>query len=112
MNRLISYDDKENIVVIISRIVQDKNLEKLKHILDNIDCEHYLIGFAPNVDYLNNIKRLLPKSTIITNATEQEKNEVLKKSKIFLNTSEEESFGLVFTETMSYGLIPIAHNSG
>jgi glycosyltransferase involved in cell wall biosynthesis len=36
----------------------------------------------------------------------------LKKTNVFLNTSENETFGMVFPEAMAYGLVPIAHMSG
>jgi len=40
------------------------------------------------------------------------KNEYLRRAKIFLNTSENESFSLVIIEAMAYGALPIAHDSG
>jgi len=40
------------------------------------------------------------------------KNDYLRRAKIFLNTSENEPFGLVIVEAMAYGTLPIVHNSG
>jgi len=40
------------------------------------------------------------------------KNNYLRRAKIFLNTSENEPFGLVIIEAMAYGVLPIAHNLG
>ena len=54
----------------------------------------------------------MKKTKIILNASEDVKNEYLRRAKIFLNTSENESFSLVIIEAMAYGALPIAHDSG
>ena len=103
---------KENIIVTVSRIHPDKKLEKLAEILEGLNYKHYLIGFEYNRNYTDKLKNLLPNSEFIINATEEQKNNILKRAKIFLNTSEYDIFLLTIPEALSYGLVPIAHNSG
>ena len=108
----IDFSLKENIIVTVSRIIPDKKLEKLAEILEGLNYKHYLIGFEYNRNYTDKLKNLLPNSEFIINATEEQKNNILKRAKIFLNTSEYDTFPLTIPEALSYGLVPIAHNSG
>ena len=108
----VDFSLKENIIVTVSRIHPDKKLEKLAEILEGLNYKHYLIGFEYNRNYTDKLKELLPNSEFIINATEEQKNDILKSAKVFLNTSEYDIFLLTIPEALSYGLVPIAHNSG
>ncbi|MGC9193758.1 MAG: glycosyltransferase [Thermoplasmata archaeon] len=106
------FSEKENIIVTVSRIATEKKLEKLITITENLPYKHYLIGFSTDKPYTEKLKLLLKNTTLILDASEEVKNNYLRRAKIFLNTSENEPFGLVLIEAMSHGAIPIAHNSG
>ena len=80
--------------------------------MEDIPYQHYPIGFSTDLLYLEKIKTQLKKTKIILDAPEDVKNDYLRRAKIFLNTSENEPFGLVIIEAMAYGVLPIAHNSG
>jgi len=106
------YSDKEDIIVTVSRISPEKKLDKILKIMDNLPYPHYLIGFSGDKLYLEKIRTQLKKTKIILDAPEDVKNDYLRRAKIFLNTSENEPFGLVIVEAMAYGVLPIAHKSG
>ena len=105
-------DKKEQIVITISRISPEKNLESLENILRGIECRHFIIGYCSDFKYLNYLRSLLPNSKIIPNGTEEEKYNLLKKARILIHPSINEPAGMVYMEAMSYGVIPIAHDSG
>lgn len=48
----------------------------------------------------------------IVNASQQEKDRILRESKFFLHTTIKEPFGLVTIEAMAMGCIPVVHDSG
>lgn len=108
----VSFDEKENIIVTVSRIVPEKNLERLCRILENIGYQHFLIGFSFDDKYVKKLVKLLPKTNFIINATQEKKISVLKKAKVFLMTSEGEAFGLVLLESLAYGVAPVVPRSG
>ncbi len=106
------YSDKEDIIVTVSRIASEKKLDKILKIMENLPYPHYLIGFSTDRLYLEKLRTQLKKTKIILDAPEDVKNDYLRRAKIFLNTSENEPFGLVIVEAMAYGVLPIAHKSG
>ena len=108
----LKYSDKENIIVTVSRIASEKKLEIIIKIKEYIPYEHYLIAFSTDLLCLEKLKNQVKKTKIIINASEDVKNEYLRRAKIFLKTSENESFSLVIIEAMAYGVFPIAHDSG
>jgi len=108
----LKYSDKENIIVTVSRIASEKKLEIIIKIKEYIPYEHYLIAFSTDLLCLEKLKNQVKKTKIIINASEDVKNEYLRRAKIFLKTSENESFSLVIIEAMAYGVLPIAHDSG
>jgi glycosyltransferase involved in cell wall biosynthesis len=66
-----------------------------------------------SIPYLNRLKNKAPKNvTFHVNATENQKMEILKRSKILIHSFKGEHFGIALIEAMSAGLIPISHNSG
>ena len=66
-----------------------------------------------NISYLNRLKNKASKNvTFHVNATENQKMEILKKSKILIHSFKGEHFGIALIEAMSAGLIPVSHNSG
>ncbi|MEM0136067.1 MAG: glycosyltransferase [Thermoplasmatales archaeon] len=109
----IEIKDKEKpLILTISRISREKNLEAIQNIIKGIRCEHIIIGYCSDFKYLETLKFLLPNSKIIANATSEEKNAMLRKARILLHTAINEPAGLVYMEAMSFGVIPLAHDSG
>jgi glycosyltransferase involved in cell wall biosynthesis len=105
-------EEKEDIIVTISRISREKNLESLSEIVKDLDYPHYIIGYCDDLNYLEFLKRNIPNSTILTNVDEETKIKLLRKSKILLHTAISEPAGIIYMEALSFGTIPIAHNSG
>jgi alpha-1,2-mannosyltransferase len=65
------------------------------------------------ISYLEGLKNKASKNVIFhVNASIDEKNEVLKRSKILIHSFKGEHFGVAIIEAMSAGLLPITHNSG
>ena len=65
------------------------------------------------ISYLNRLKNKAPKNvTFYVNATENQKMEILTRSKILIHSFKGEHFGIALIEAMSAGLIPVSHNSG
>ncbi len=108
----VRFSEKEDIIVTVARISPEKKLERLQEILKDLKYKHYLIGFETDTKYTKKIERMLPNTQIIINATEKEKNIILKKAKIFINTSENESAAMTLVEALAYGVVPLAHDSG
>jgi len=97
----LKYSNKENIIVTVSRIASEKNLEIIIKIMEYVPYEDYLIGLPTDLLRLEKLKNQLKKTKIILNASEDVKNEYLRRAKIFLNTSENEPFCLVIIEAMA-----------
>ena len=108
----VSFEEKENIIVTVSRLFPEKNLERLRRILNKVEYKHYLIGFASNYTYVDKLSKMLPRTTLIINASQEEKLSILKNAKVFLMTSEGESFPLVLIESLALGVAPVAPRSG
>ncbi len=104
--------EKEDLIITISRIAREKKLDKIGEILNGLPFKHILIGFSSDKEYLEEIRKSLKNTIIIPDAPEELKNQYLKKAKIFLNTSENEPFGMVLVEALSYGVVTISHCSG
>lgn len=109
---VVNIMEKEDIILTIARINRDKNLEAIGTILEKLPYAHYLIGFSDNPVYLDWLRKKLTKTIIIPNATEEQKDDLLRRAKILLHPAMYETAPVVFMEAMSYGVIPIAHKSG
>ncbi len=65
------------------------------------------------ISYLNRLKNKAPKNvTFHVNVTENQKMEILTRSKILIHSFKGEHFGIALIEAMSAGLISVSHNSG
>ncbi|MEM0135904.1 MAG: glycosyltransferase, partial [Thermoplasmatales archaeon] len=87
---------KENIILTISRISPEKNFEALYQIVSGIGFKHYLIGYCNDFKYLESLKKSIPESIVIPNATEDQKTDLLKRAKILLHTAINEPAGMVY----------------
>lgn len=100
----------------LGRFVPEKKYDTIIQIAkERPQLKFELIGGVAEdkISYLNNLKNKAPKNvTFHVNATESQKMEILKRSKILLHSFKGEHFGIALIEAMSAGLIPITHNSG
>ena len=119
--KLTDFFNKKNFVVSIGRfdtnkdqISQIKIAQKNPHLLFNI-C-----GYTPNSqsnNYFNDCESLIRGRKIsnvrlVKNATSEELEKILIKSKFFLHTMKDEPFGLGTVEAILHGCIPLVHASG
>jgi glycosyltransferase involved in cell wall biosynthesis len=100
----------------LGRFVPEKEYETILQIArQRPQLKFELIGGVAEdkISYLNNLKNKASKNvTFHVNATENQKMEILKRSKILVHSFKGEHFGIALIEAMSAGLIPISHNSG
>jgi len=103
-------------VCTLGRFVPEKEYETiLKIAKERPQLKFELIGGVAEdkVSYLNSLKNKAPKNvTFNVNVTDNQKMEILKKSKILIHSFKGEHFGIALIEAMSAGLIPVSHNSG
>lgn len=106
--------ERENIILTISRISQEKNIELVGRLSEVVDAKFIVIGFVTNsnIRYLAKLKRDFPKLTIFTNVSAEEKLNWLRKAKILLHTALNEPYGMTKIEGMAAGCVPLVHNSG
>ena len=105
-------------VCTLSRFVPEKEYDTILQIAkQRPQLKFELIGSVADIkfynSYLDSLKNKASKNvTFHVNATENQKIEILKRSKILLHSCKGEPFGIALIEAMSAGLIPISHNSG
>lgn len=106
--------ERENIILTISRISREKNIELVGQLSNTIDVKFVVIGFitSKNQKYLEKLKRDFPKLTILTNVSAEEKLRYLRKAKILLHPAINEPYGMTKIEGMAAGCVPLVHNSG
>lgn len=111
-----NYDKKEKIVLYVGRLFnENKRVDRLLNIWKKIECknkEWYLniIGDGEDREMLYDLSKSLNlKRVNFLGATNPEEN--YKKASIFCMTSSYESFGMVLTEAMQFGVVPILFNS-
>ena len=108
--------DNKTTVCSLGRFVPEKKYDLILQIAkQRPQLKFELIGGVAEdkISYLNNLKNKASKNvTFHVNATENQKMEILKRSKILLHSFKGEHFGIALIEAMSAGLIPISHNSG
>lgn len=118
-----TYDSKENLIITVGRIgTYQKNNEVLLESISKIDLldwKVYLIGpiekeFNTYIEnYYLTYPHLKNKVLFLGNVTnKKELYEYYNKAKIFCLTSRDESFGLVYTEAISYGNFIVSTDVG
>lgn len=111
---------RENRVVTIGRISDDKNLGIIPQIaqLTNKEICFTILGHLDSKKTLDTLRnqithlKLSDRVKIMTNITRKELRNILLKSKVYLHTKINEHFGISIVEAMSLGCIPVVHNSG
>ncbi len=104
----------------MARISGEKNLEIIPHIasLTRKGITFIIIGLLDSKHILSSLKDLKKKLNvdnrvrILTNVKRDKLNQILLNSKIFLNPSINEHFGISIVEAMSLGCVPLVHDSG
>lgn len=112
-------NDRQNNVVTISRIKEEKMLTMIPIIAKSVEnVNFYIIGLLDSINEYQKIKYLINKLKlsnrvkILPNASRSELIYLLQNSKIYLHTMIGEHFGISIIEGMASGCIPIVHNSG
>jgi glycosyltransferase involved in cell wall biosynthesis len=112
----IKIEQDTKTVCSLGRFVPEKEYDTILQIAkERPQLKFELIGgvTVDKISYLNRLKNNAPKNvTFHVNATESQKTEILKRSKILIHSFRAEHFGIALIEAMSAGIIPISHNSG
>jgi hypothetical protein len=129
---LIKYEKQKNSFVMVGRIFEystianNKHFDKIIKVLNNFkeyDYELNIIGSVKSENWYNYLIELIgdnSKIKIHRDISDNDKNNILKKSKYFVqltgfeeNTpSTQEHFGISIIEGINYNCIPISHNGG
>jgi glycosyltransferase involved in cell wall biosynthesis len=118
IKKKIEKEDTELMMTVCSlgRFVPEKEYETILQIAkQRPQLKFELIGGVAEdkISYLDSLKNKASENvTFHVNATENQKLEILKRSKILLHSFKGEHFGIALIEAMSAGLIPVSHNSG
>jgi len=117
MNRAV----REDIVVTVSRIDKEKNLDIIPQLARYCpDTKFAILGATDSssewykAQIVEESKRLdvEDRVLILANATDAQKTELFSRAKIYLHTMVDEHFGMSIIEAMSAGLMPLVHESG
>ena len=114
----IRRNNREKIIVTITRIAPGKQLETIPLIASKVkDAKFILAGSLNDKDYYMKLLRLkkvfnADNFTIIPNIDTADLHTLLGKALIYLHTARHEQFGIAVVEAMAAGAIPIVHKSG
>jgi glycosyltransferase involved in cell wall biosynthesis len=114
----IRRNNREKIIVTITRIAPGKQLETIPLIASKVkDAKFILAGSLNDKDYYMKLLRLkkvfnADNFTIIPNIDTADLHTLLDKALIYLHTAKHEQFGIAVVEAMAAGAIPIVHKSG
>ncbi len=119
-------NERENMILVVSRFSPDKQLENVVHILRilvnelKINANMVLVGniAAGDDQYLEMLRRLVQEYGLSYNilievdASFDRLLQLMRKSKVYLHPFAGEPFGISVVEAMSAGLIPVVPNEG
>jgi alpha-1,2-mannosyltransferase len=115
-DKIKKIEQDTNAVCSLGRFIPEKEYETILEIAkQRPQLKFELIGGVAQdkISYLDSLKNKASENvTFHVNATENQKIEILKRSKILLHSFKGEHFGIALIEAMSAGLIPVCHNSG
>lgn len=114
---------REDIVISIGRIAQDKHYEKIPLIASKTPShvKFIIMGTrSPETEkVISEIRRNMKKYNvskdrvlILVDVPEEVKIKIMNKAKVFLHAMKCEHFGMAVVEAMATGLIPVVHKSG
>jgi len=108
-------ENKEDLIVFIGAITARKRVdmairifEQVRERMEDRDLRFYVIGDGPERD---NLMRMHPPGVVFTGfVPEDEKIELLRRAKIYLNCSYDESFNIPAVEALACGAIPVLYD--
>lgn len=114
-------EQRENLVVTVGRITEDKKLSTITEIADMLhekDIKFTIIGFLHNINVYEKMNAkiekfgLKDKVKILTNVSRNELITILGKAKVYLHPPTIEHFGISIAEAMAMGCIPVVYKIG
>ncbi|MEM2742356.1 MAG: glycosyltransferase family 4 protein [Nitrososphaeria archaeon] len=112
---------RENIVVTIGRITEDKKVEAIPKIANRVrdkDVKFIIIGFLHDKNTLYKVNAeiqrlgLKDRIKIFTNISKRDQEKILKSAKVYLHPPTIEHFGISIAEAMALGCIPVVYEVG
>jgi glycosyltransferase involved in cell wall biosynthesis len=113
--------DRENIVVVLSRITSTKKLEyslyilRVLHQFFSVKAKLYIMGALNDSAYYHYLKSMAKRLHIedfvefFINVSDEEKIRLLSKAKVLFHPTPGEHFGMAIVEGMTAGAIPVIH---
>jgi glycosyltransferase involved in cell wall biosynthesis len=118
---LASRRDRENTVLTISRYVREKNLHDIIEIAKKTrdEISFVVVGNAENRFEKAIANELITEAgclnlpiTFHINISQDEKHEIMSRTKVYLHLGRVETFGVAVCEAISAGCLPVAVNEG
>lgn len=111
----------DNNITYIGRIFKDKNIEDIIYVISYVkkyieNVHLNLVGYFESEDYKKHLVNLINNLNLSNNVTftgykfYKAKSNILRKTKIIIQTSLSESLGISLLEGLSYGIPDIAYN--
>lgn len=111
----VKWKEKKNRAIIAGRIAPDKKTIEAIEIMENTELDLLVAGISQNKEYLDKVQERAEHKDwleIKTNLTKKNLNKEIEDSKIGINCSREEDFGISVVEYMKANTIPIVYNNG
>jgi glycosyltransferase involved in cell wall biosynthesis len=118
-------DERQDIILVISRINPDKNIEKALHLARNlkkkaIGKRMIIIGTLTqrNLSYFYKLQKIVRDLeikdyvTFQTNIGLESLFIIMRRAKVYFHPMVEEHFGISIAESMAAGLVPVVPNIG
>jgi|ECHhosMinimDraft_1075155.scaffolds.fasta_scaffold00227_3 glycosyltransferase involved in cell wall biosynthesis len=117
------HNQKENNIVVCSRIEPFKRLEVAVQIMKEVvamkrNAKLFIIGRISSKRYYLELLQLIRRYNltnniyIMPNSSYRMLLDTMLKSKVFLHVARNEHFGIAIVESMAAGLVPVVHDSG
>jgi len=109
-------EERDECVLTFGRISKDKRLEVVIEIAKRLPKTRFIIAGAVNKGsegYLKYLEKNSPKNLIIIkNVSEELKDSLFRKCKVYLHARRNDFFPLSVVEAIAYGLIPVVPKAG
>jgi len=114
-------EQRENLVVTVGRITEDKKMETIPQIgkiIREKTVSFIIVGFSHSEKALRKINAEISTLTledrvkILTDVSREEVKRILAKAKVYLHPPIIEHFGISIAEAMALGCIPVVYNKG
>lgn len=119
-NEIVSTKQRDNSVITIGRISNEKNLNLIPYIAKDVqkNITFRIAGLLDSKEVFDSLLKLTNrlavsnKVKIFPDITRDRLQQLLLTSKVYLHTKVNEHFGISIIEAMASGCIPIVHDSG